>query len=94
MKIDKEVAFKLLKDLENEYPFAINAKTRLSEAFGKIYNQESINQQIAYCNYLEEEGLVKQSETTSKVTLTSKAINLLTDGIDMETYIKRIVKEK
>lgn len=94
MKIDKEVAFKLLQELENEYPKTINTNARLSSIFATNETHSAIDQQKAYIVYLKGEELIQKLEGKVGYTLTSKAINLLTDGIDMETYIKKTIKEK
>lgn len=88
MKIDKNYAFEILKKLELHFPKSINLKVP-NGMFGNNprLTDEDRNKIDAHIEYLVDEELIRISSGSYK--LTSKAINLLTDGTDMETWIKK-----
>lgn len=89
MKIDKEYAFQILKILEESFPNSLSG----SEIDKKINSSDEEKEKIqAYLSYLREEQLV--SYEIRKYTLTSKAINLLTDGMTMEEWIHKHKKKE
>ncbi|MDI2091598.1 hypothetical protein [Commensalibacter oyaizuii] len=89
MNFNKKLAFELLKDIANEYPEGVNTSLKQSEAFGSPTNPNALKKQKAYVEYLIQEGLVIKCDKSLRRTVTNKAINLLTDGMDMETWIKK-----
>ncbi|CAI3953864.1 unnamed protein product [Commensalibacter communis] len=98
MKIDKNYAFELLQKLEEIYPEALYIYT-LSKIENPVkptpiknHKTTKMLKNEAHIKYLCGEDLVKTFGNSDHVILTSKAINLLTDGIDMESWIKKKLK--
>lgn len=95
MKIDKNYAYEILQKMEEIYPETLYIYT-LSKIENpakatpiKSHKTIEMIKNEAHIKYLCGEELVQTFGNSNHVILTSKAINLLTDGLDMENWIKK-----